>query len=180
MILAGACMVGPVAADTTGTTAITGNPAAEIAITVNTSANEILLVQGATNSQDALIVNVKANPIGWRLSVHDDMTANGVKPGTYGHMQNWTTAIWSTDVTELISPMYIRGSAGTNAIQAPEVNLGTGGSGVDQTLETGTAATATLGNDYIMTTRQPVQFNDRSLASPNVYRLVLMFTGTTL
>jgi len=74
----------------------------------------------------------------------------------------------------LISPLFIQGSnVPAVATQGAEVNLNTGG-----TLETGIAATPSAGTWFIMTTRQPVEINDRSLANPNVYRLVLLFTGT--
>ena len=70
MIIAGALLVGPVAAaSSTGSTTITGNPAADISITANTTATEIALVQGSENFNETLIVNVKANPYSWTLSV---------------------------------------------------------------------------------------------------------------
>lgn len=173
MILIGACMVGPVAAATSGQTAITGNPVAYISIAVNTTGTRTALVTDSENINETLKVNVTANPIGWVLKVEDEM---GAGKNHEGHMQNWTGTAWASPDTFLISPMYIRGeSVPAYATQEAEVDLSTTDGGP---LETGTAATPTSGQWFIMTTRQPVEVNDRSLAGTNVYRIVLLFTGS--
>lgn len=173
LIFAGVAMVGPVAA-ASAAAAITGNPVAEIAITVNTTATEIALVQGS-NINQTLSVNVKANPIGWTLGVRDDMVSAPAKPvGTDGHMTNWTGTEWATPATTLISHMFIQGADWpVYATRNDEVEL----TGANQQLELGVRATPDIGWDFIMTTRQPVVYEDRSLAGDNKYRLVLGFTG---
>jgi hypothetical protein len=171
VLIIAVAVTGPVTAGPTDATAITGNPVAYISVAVNTTGTEIALVTDSQNVNDTLQVNVTANPIGWRLSVTDLM--DGGKTHV-GHMVNWTGSAWATPDTYLISPLFIQGSnVPAVATQGAEVNLNTGG-----TLETGIAATPSAGTWFIMTTRQPVEINDRSLANPNVYRLVLLFTGT--
>jgi len=164
------------AASSNAATTITGNPTVDIAITANTTSTGIVLVQGSQNLNQTLSVNVKANPVGWTLAVRDAMA--DTKPvGTEGYMTAWDgVSAWVTPTVKLLSTMYIQGSVQPGATQSPEVNL----TATDQTLETGTAATPTAGTDFIMTTRQPVEFNDQHLVSPKVYRIVLAFTGTAL
>jgi len=176
MIFVGAIMVGPVAAATdTGQTIITGNPEADIQVTANITATEIALVQGSENYNATLIVNVKANPFSWTLAVEDDMT--GPKDvAAAGYMTNWTGIAWAVPTTKLLNPMKIQGSAETGATQESEKTV----TNAPLTLETGYQATLTGGTNFVMTTHQKVEYGDQNLNTPNVYRLVFLFTGTTL
>jgi hypothetical protein len=171
-------MIGPAsAAGSSAATTITGNPTVDIAITANTTSREIVLLQGQENFNDTLSVNVKSNAIAWDLKVKDPMDTEVIaKPGTPGHMENWTGSQWDSVTTELFNPMKIQGSSVAGATQAPEVTL----SNSDGLLETGLDSTPTGGLDFIMKTHQAVVFGDRSLPSPNTYRIVFAFTGTTL
>lgn len=158
----------PVLAANTGTTAVTGNPAAYVAITLNQSSINLPLdpfTSPATNA--TLGITVTSNKA-FSVVVSDN-TGRG---SGQGYMGNYTTSyVGSPDNTILGSPIQLAGNTIGTTTGVSATTPITGGS----TLYTGTAAV----NSQLLTPNtftQPVAVTDVVLPGSNTYRIDLLFT----
>jgi hypothetical protein len=171
MVVMSAAMVAPVMAAETGTSTITGNPGAAIDITVTGSISNWALVAGVTNTNSAAVKLItSSNKVGWTVSVKDAL--DGSKDsGTAGKMANWTGSVYESD--SLAASLHVTGETVSGKT--------TGGvertlSDSDQTIETGLAEVSSQSMD--ITIGQNVAYTDPILPSPNVYRIIVTFTGS--
>lgn len=171
LVLAVAVMVGPVSAATSGTSNVTGNPAATIDITVTGNITNWALAIGANNDASTVALTVSANNPGWTVQVKDTMDHS--KPaGTEGKMSEYNTA---TDLFVTSSPktltnaMHVQGGSGTG-YAGSDVTLTQN----DQAMVTGSAAVSTQA--VTTTISQNVAYTDQRL-SGTVYRMFVTFTG---
>jgi len=174
-----AALVIPTAA-LAGDTAVTGNPAATIDITVPGGFAMTPLTPGTTPTSSGKTITVSANKIGWLVTATDDNVAV-----TNGKMTAYSVGDALYDPTtpaKLASVMGVIGVSATGATGAT-VALPTGGA-----ILTGTAAVS--GQAYTVTFSQPVSYLDVVLTGdgitptvtgeePDTYRIVVTFTGST-
>lgn len=184
MILAGACMVGPVAAAGSVAT-VTGNPEDFISINEAGDITNWVFTRDYENVNSSNCrLTVVTNHMGWTVGVHDALLE--LKPvGTAGKMVEYntgTSAYIDPSPKVLIHNMTITGVAVPDYYSATEVILG----GVNppgpgsQVVWTGSSTYPTgIGtfNTMIITIKQQVDNEDQHLLVPNVYRIVVTFTA---
>jgi hypothetical protein len=177
LVVAAAVMVAPVAAVTTGTTTITGNPAAEIAITVQGNISNWALNLGSNSDALSVKLNVDSNRQKWAVNVKDALdkdSGNNTKTHA-GQMVDYNNAtnLWGTGA--LATPMDV-GAAGVNPhVTGSTVTL-TGG---EQAIETGADDPESIGifPNIAITISQQVHATDPILGTDHVYRIIVTFIG---
>lgn len=174
MVVMSAAMVAPVLAATTGTSTITGNPAAVIDISVSGSITGWALDVGDNTRATDVDLTVSSNYIGWVVAVKDAM--NGPKiAGTEGRMANWSGSAYVDDplATRLAAAMHVEGISVSDKTTGADVAL----TDADQPIETGLDVVDAQAMD--ITIGQNVAITDPRLPGSNVYRIIVTFTGTT-
>jgi len=178
VVVMSAVMVVPVVAAETGTSTITGNPGAAIAITVTGSGiSNWALVAGQTNTDTSSVgLTVSSNKVGWTVSVKDamdpDTTPAPKTTGTAGRMTEWTESSSTWGASSLAAAMHVTGATvDTKTTGGVERTL----TGSDQTIETGLAEVSS--QSMGITIGQTVAYTDPILPSGKVYRIIVTFTG---
>jgi hypothetical protein len=165
-------MIGPVAAATSGTAAVTGNPKSSVSITLNQSSIFLDLdpaASPATNTSLAIIVSTNTP---FTITVKD---SSGRASGL-GYMGNYTTSYVANPLdTTLASALALSGttnSSTTAASVTPPIDAS------GKTLYNGGQKTNT---QYLFNTfSQDVSFDDTRLPTGSVYRIDLEFDITAV
>ena len=165
-----ALMTAPVSADTTGTTALTGNPTAYVVITVNPNTIPLTLTPGASATDNTLDIHLTSNKA-CTVSVAD---STGRAGGDQGYMGNFTASYEASPLnTKLASPIQLVGTASPPA--GVTVSALTPPISTAQTLFTGIAGLNNV-NCNTNTFTQPVAYTDPVLPSGSSYKIDLTFT----
>jgi hypothetical protein len=166
-----AAMVAPVGAAPTGTSVITGNPGYIIDIVVTGDITGWALVAGTTNTNSTGVdLVVSSNEIGWTVAVRDAL--DGSKDAaTAGKMTNYTGSSYASG--SLAANLTVAGESVSGKSTGAGVTL----SGIPQTIETGLDVVTS--DSMHITIGQAVAYTDPRLPNPNVYRIIVTFTGTT-
>lgn len=171
MVVLSAAMVAPVMAAPTGTSTITGNPAAIIDITVTGSISNWALAVGPNTDSTSVNLAVSSNYFGWTVAVRDALDG-GKNAGTAGKMTNWTGSAWASG--NLTAALHVTGaSVPAKTTGGVERTL----TDTDQTIETGLDVVDAQSMD--ITIGQAIAYTDPRLPGSNVYRIIVTFTGTT-
>ena len=173
LVIVVVAMVGPVTAANTGSTTITGNPGATIAIVVTGSITDWPLVLNSNVDSTNVTLDVLSNKPGWTVKVSDELDG-GKLPASVGKMANWTTVTWG-DSGYLATALNVGAASVTSHATGASVNLNGGG----QTIETGNSDASGAGtfNGIHITNTQQILSSDPVLTAPNVYRIIVTFTG---
>ncbi|HXW98785.1 MAG TPA: hypothetical protein VEI51_03590 [Methanomicrobiales archaeon] len=174
LLIVSVLFIGPVAAATTGTAAVTGNPKASVSITLNQTSIylnlDASLAQPITNTSLGIVVSTN-DP--FFISVTDN---SGRGAGDQGYMGNFTTVYQTTPLnTKLASALGLSGTTnGTTTVGTITPPITT----VAQTLYTG----GQKQGSQPLTTQlsQTVGYSDSVLPSSSVYRIDLQFTITAM
>jgi hypothetical protein len=180
MILAGACMVGSVAAAETGTSTITANITQELAIVVTGNINNWNLVQGSSNhNANSITLHLTSNYPSWQIAVNDSLD-NSKPPTSRGKMAEYIPGSTSYNVVKnynLSNPMQLTGTL-------DPVHYDAYG---PVTLETTTPQLYTGHTDYTgagdftgmpVIIDQTVVYADPVLDSGEIYRIVVTFIAS--
>ena len=174
LLILSVLFIGPVAAATTGSAAITGNPKASVSITLNQTSIYLNLDasqgQPITNSSLGIVVSTN-DP--FFVAVTDN---SGRGAGDQGYMGNYTSVYQTTPLnTKLASALSLSGTTnGTTTVGTITPPITT----VAQTLYTGGQK---QGNQPLTTLlSQNVGYGDATLPSASVYRIDLQFTITAM
>ena len=173
LVAVGALMAGPGAAAGTGTTTITGNPGATIGIVVHGNINNWALDIGTNTDSSNVTLDVTSNQPGWTVKVNDALDG-GKPPASVGKMANWTTSAWGAS-GYLTTALNVGAASVGGHATGSAVDL----TGSQQTIESGNSDATGAGtfNGIQITNIQQVLSSDPALASPNVYRIIVTFTG---
>ena len=162
-----------VAADTSGTSSVTGNPTAYIAITVVGDISDWELTPDSTNlNATGANLTVTANIIGWTVHVKDALD-NSKPAGSVGMMAeyNTTTPEYVSDGDVLVNNMTVEGLDVTGTT-GDLITLGP----TDMQIEIGTDEANARPMDIKI--RQTVtKYDPRLLEADHVYRMIVTFTG---
>jgi len=171
VVVMSAVMVVPVVAAETGTSTITGNPGAAIDITVTGSISDWTLAVGSNTNATSVDLTVSSNKVGWTVAVKDN-SDNGKPVSWAGRMVEWDgTSAYVTSPEVLGANMTVEGAT-VSSSTGSLVTL----SQTDNTIETGLDAVNAQSMD--ITIGQAVAYTDPTLPDPNVYRIVVTFTGS--
>ncbi|ABS54834.1 hypothetical protein Mboo_0312 [Methanoregula boonei 6A8] len=152
---------GAIAASSTTSAILTADQMSAIEITVTGTESPWALSPGTTfteNNTLQVVVNSTAN---WGVGASDADTTN-----TNGFMTDWSGSAYVPG-TKLAHALQVNANGGSY------VTLPAGGS-----LLTGTAGTSQV--SYPLGFQQQVTYTDPLLPNPNVYRIVVTLTGTTI
>lgn len=155
------------AAEDSDTTVLTGNTVATIDITPPAGISGWNLVLGQNTQSGTL--NVKCNTL-WNVNVADTDTVN-----TNGHMAEYDTATSSyvSSGAKLDNPMHVICTAENTDVTLPTAAKVADGDASGQ-------GDNNIGQDFTITFSQTIEYKDKVLSDPNVYRIVVTFVGTTL
>jgi hypothetical protein len=170
MVIVSATMIIPGMAAETGSSIITGNPATAIDITVTGSISNWALAVGSNTDPSSVNLAVSSNKIGWTVAVKDGMDGSKIS-GTQGKMANWTGSAWASS-GNLAAAMHVAGASVPTKTTGADVAL----SGSDQPIETGLDVVSS--QSMAITIGQTVAYTDPALPNPNVYRIIVTFTGS--
>lgn len=170
VVVMSAVIVAPVAALTTGTSTITGNPGAAIDITVTGSISGWALAVGPNTDSSTVSLAVSSNKVGWTVAVKDGMDESKIA-GTAGKMANYTGSAYAAS-GNLAAAMHVAGASVPTKTTGADVAL----LGTDQLIETGLDAVDA--QSMAITIGQTVAYTDPTLPGSNVYRIIVTFTGS--
>ncbi|MGD0535177.1 MAG: hypothetical protein ABR999_07005 [Methanoregula sp.] len=179
LIIAFAAVVAPVMAATAGNATISGNPPLSMNLTVTGTITgwslDPSVSQPLTNAT-AVTMTVRSNDRSWVVSAKDGMD-NSKTSGTAGKMADWNGTAYNTTSSISLGSAMLVGATTATGFTGATVTL----TGSDQAIATGTGATAAAGtfNALPLTFQQSVTYADPSLISPDVYRIIVTFTGST-
>ena len=152
--------------------ALTGHVAA-IDITVTGNALNWALIPGTTNENTTAIhLNVSTASTTWSVTVTDALD-NGKSSSSAGRMleYNPTSSSWVNGGSMLAANLTVIGGS-VSDVTGSTATLGPTG----KLIESGSAAADK--KQMNITLQQPVAITDRRLTNGNVYRAILVFTGT--
>jgi len=172
LVIAFVVMITPVMADTTGTTAVTGNPSLYVAIQLNQSSINLPLDpnSGSAATNGTLGITVSANGP-FSVTVADNGAVKG-RTATSGYMSNFTGSSYDLVATHLNSALGLTGTT-TGTTNAEVISTPISADG--DTLYSGTAPVT----DQLLTPNtisQNVANNDLVLPPGSTYRIDLLFT----
>ena len=170
LVIIVALMTAPVLALTTGSTALTGNPSAYVAITVSPDTIPLTLDPGSSATNNSLQINLTSNKA-CTVSVADNTFRAG---GDLGYMGNFTTFYNASPLnTKLAAPIELVGD--TIPPAGVTVSALTFPISTAQTLFTGIAGLNNV-NCNTNTFTQPVAYADLVLPAGSSYKIDLTFT----
>jgi hypothetical protein len=171
MVVMSAAMVAPVGAIDIGTSNITGNPTAYVALTINSNTVAMTLIPPSVNSDISNHLDAAANCPS-AIKAKDAMT-NGKHSA--GFMVNATTAegTYNSTVTEKLGTEM--GISGTS-IGVFTTSTITALTATDQTLYTGSGAGPS--QELALSFNQAVAYSDKILPTGYSYRIPVTFTIT--
>jgi PKD repeat protein len=121
---------------------------------------------GTNEDSTSVDLSVDTSASNWHVSVMDALDGGAKPAGTEGKMAEYTGSAYVSSGAVLTYPLHVKCGTGDY------VTL----SGSDQIVQTGISAGTFT---YDIGLRQEIAESDPALTAPNVYRIVVTFTGAT-
>jgi hypothetical protein len=169
LAIVSAIIIGPVAAATSGTAAVTGNPKSSVSITLNQSSLFLDLDPGASPATNTSLAIIGSTNTPFTITVKD--STSGRAGGDLGYMGNYTTSYQGSPLNTVLAAALTL--TGTTNSSTTAVALSPPITDTPQTLYNGGQKTNT---QYLFNTfSQVVSYNDARLPTGSVYRIDLEF-----
>ena len=174
LIIGSVMMVAPVLAATSGTTAITGNPAATVALTTVGSIADKILVPGTTVTDSTTSLTVNCNiPTGYTIEVTDVIA--GKPAGSGGKMVETTDGTIYVDPNPKVLATAMSVNVPDDADYYTHASKTLSSAASSGFISSADAHHVVADKSITLTFSQPVSFADTVLSGGHKYRIVVQF-----